>query len=167
MERLVCLSCYSIFKKHLLQKNKDGYYMCPLNLGLCHDELVEIDEGLADVIVKLNKHKVTTLNCCFGHLPKVYSTGPYITFGKSDKEKLLKLQNFIYNQCKKYNYNIEIEEIKFHEEIKSAYITYENIHSLTIRTKDWSIDILERISQQASFLLLLYSILSEASENGF
>lgn len=62
----LCLNCYEIYDSNLVPSSQEcDYAFCPKYS--CIGEVVEIDELLLPIIVKLNQKGYYTRYCCSGH----------------------------------------------------------------------------------------------------
>lgn len=63
---LWCPKCNNLYQNDLIATKDDGIQYCPICIG-SYNTLVELDEWLAEIIVKLNQLGYTTYSCCQGH----------------------------------------------------------------------------------------------------
>ncbi len=164
MDTLICLTCGAMFNKARIKHNiyHTDHYSCP-HLKDCGNSLIEVDEGLADVVLKLNRVGARTLYSCFGHLPKRRSS-PYIIFYKTrDFEQLKKLRELFIELIDKGKYNFSVGEIESIQNIDlpGTHGVKDNIIKFLVSCNKWKDDILERIDEQRNFLKLLYSVVDE------
>jgi hypothetical protein len=164
METLICLVCKTIFNKSLLNKNKvlKDYYSCP-TMNNCYNSLIEVDEGLADVVLKLNLVGARTLFSCFGHLPK-RCTRPYIVFyEKSDEGKLNQLRELIIKLVVSNKYSYSVEPIVFYKNsyLPGFYDLQGDINKFVVICTNKTENALEKINMQKELLTLLYSVVEE------
>lgn len=164
MDTLICLTCGAIFNKARIKHNiyHTDYYSCPL-LKNCGSSLIEVDEGLADIILKLNIAGARTLYSCFGHLPK-NRFRPYIIFYEGENlEKLKKLRELMIKLIDDGKYNFSVGQIETYQniEIPGTHGSKYNIIRFMVEYNKQTYDVLERISEQKKFLKLLYTFLEE------
>jgi hypothetical protein len=93
---LVCLSCWEVLDRTVMNREIDGILWCPKKS--CGSEyVVELDECLIPVIIELNEKGYNTLYCCSGHFWEYrhdsrFSQETYIKFGDPVcRENLLNL----------------------------------------------------------------------------
>lgn len=130
----ICPNCYSIY--HVKDLTVSQCYEPDCLNKSCECELIQIDEPLADVIVKMWKKGIKTKFCCSGHLyEKRFS--PYIVFDSS-----MDLSKFK-NEKTCIDFNISENKI---------YINYKGS------------DVQERRKYQNLFIDLLYFILEHYHE---
>lgn len=86
---LVCMDCHGVFRDTKVLKvslNNMINFKCPVHR--CEGDLVEIDEGIVDLILAFWKSDIDTAFCCSGHINdyskdlawNARSGAPYIMF---------------------------------------------------------------------------------------
>ena len=169
MTTLICLTCGAMFDKSKIKSNiyHTDHYLCPL-LKNCGNSMIEVDEGLADVVLKLNRVGARTLFSCFGHLPKQNSR-PYIVFGSKSYTHTKKLRKSISRLITEGNYEFIAEEIDERKdmELPGTFGITGDLFKFAVTCTNWSNDILQRITQQKNFLELLYSMVDESNKHKF
>ena len=110
MSKYLCLKCHEIydFNKRYYSLNNIDYTICPKTN--CLGKVVEIDELMLPIIIKLNKLNFKTTYCCSGHY---YDTIPdtYVSINLFDS--LNYHENILINDFKFYDfYNWYSKELK-------------------------------------------------------
>ena len=110
MSKYLCLKCHEIydFNKRYYSLNNIDYTICPKTN--CLGKVVEIDELMLPIIIKLNKLNFKTTYCCSGHY---YDTIPdtYVSINLLDS--LNDHENTLTNDFKFYDfYNLYIKKLK-------------------------------------------------------
>lgn len=155
----ICRSCLNMFKGHISIDN------CPIKE--CVDrKLIEIDDMLADVIIKFWSKGISTAFCCSGHLYES-SFSPYLTFGPYDRDSLetLEFDRGIFLEWNE-KHQVYIGEIKLYiGELEPLWERY----VFTVRAHQCENDPNQRLQVQSDFLQYLYDIVefmpSKISEN--
>ena len=86
---LYCERCHNVnvieFNniKHTFNINKDLYMGISCHCNICGWEMSEIDEGMFEIIILLNKKGYRTITCCSGHDYEDNSDG-YILFNNAE-----------------------------------------------------------------------------------
>lgn len=137
----ICRSCLNMFEGHISIDN------CPMRE--CGGwELIEIDDMLADVIIRFWSMGISTAFCCSGHLYESCFS-PHIMFDEPRDDEGRKALTFLREMIVDLNTDenqVEIGEIK---PLRDMYV-------FTVSAKQCENHPIDRLLVQSDFLFFLY-----------
>jgi hypothetical protein len=142
---LFCPHCFKLFRKEalipsIIQDDNNipsVWYPCPNAFCTSFESLVEIDENILPIVMKLNEKGFITKACCAGHFYQEEIPNCYIAFAKVKEYK-----NYITKESIPKRFEIEYDTIEGSIIIRKN-IEYDNLKHFLYDQRDGIDSLLE------------------------